>query len=75
MGDVRAVRVRDLATGQQAGAELVFPDAVSALAVAQDGRLVVAFGSEVAVLAAAHCQPPPAIRRSVGNATPRVSAW
>lgn len=58
LGDVRAVRVWDLATGQQVGAELVFPDAVSALAVAQDGRLAVAFGSEVAVLAAAHCQEP-----------------
>ena len=48
----------DLATGQQVGAELVFPDAVSALAVAQVGRLAAAFGSEVAVLAAAHCQEP-----------------
>ena len=52
-GEDRAVRVWDLATGQQVGAELVFPDAVSVLAVAQDGRLAVAFGSEVAVLAAA----------------------
>jgi hypothetical protein len=42
------------ATGEQVGAESVFSDAVSA----QDGRLAVASGSEVAVLAAAHCQEP-----------------
>ncbi|MBA4866616.1 WD40 repeat domain-containing protein [Streptomyces sp. PSKA54] len=45
------VRVWDLATGQPAGPELVFPAEVGAVAVTADGRLVVGFGWEVAVLA------------------------
>lgn len=57
-GEDGAVRVWDLITRQQVGAELMFPDAVRALAVTQDGRLLAAFGSQVAVLAAAHCQEP-----------------
>lgn len=44
------VQVWDLTTGRQAGRELVFPSAVQAMAVASDGRLVVGFGWEVAVL-------------------------
>ncbi|MFF2149653.1 hypothetical protein [Kitasatospora sp. NPDC058190] len=44
------VRVWDLATGEQLGPELVFPADVTELAVAPDGRLVVGFGHEVAVL-------------------------
>ncbi|WP_167546275.1 WD40 repeat domain-containing protein [Streptomyces zinciresistens] len=45
------VRVWDLATGRPAGPELVFPAEVGAVAVTADGRLVVGFGWEVAVLA------------------------
>ncbi|MDQ0938408.1 hypothetical protein [Streptomyces sp. V1I1] len=51
------VRVWDLATGQPAGPELVFPAEVSAVAVAADGRLVVGFGWEVAVLARCRSVP------------------
>ncbi|WP_217236339.1 WD40 repeat domain-containing protein [Streptomyces sp. AC555_RSS877] len=45
------VRVWDLATGRPVGPELVFPAGVGAVAVTADGRLVVGFGWEVAVLA------------------------
>ncbi|MGI5413791.1 hypothetical protein ACQEV9_44160 [Streptomyces chartreusis] len=45
------VRVWDLATGRQVGPTLVFPAVVGAVAVTPDGRLVVGFGWEVAVLA------------------------
>ncbi|MCW2623895.1 MAG: repeat protein [Mycobacterium sp.] len=45
------VRVWDLATGRPAGRQLVFPRPVRAVAVSPDGRLVVGFGWEVAVLA------------------------
>ncbi|MET9657557.1 WD40 repeat domain-containing protein [Streptomyces sp. NPDC006510] len=45
------VRVWDLATGRPVGPELVFPAEVFAVAVTSDGRLVVGFGLEVAVLA------------------------
>lgn len=45
------MRVWDLATGQPAGPELVFPVDVGAVAATADGRLVVGFGREVAVLA------------------------
>ncbi|MFE6848298.1 hypothetical protein [Streptomyces sp. NPDC057686] len=44
------VRVWDLTSGQQMGEELVFPERVNAVAVAPNGRLVVGFGREVAVL-------------------------
>ncbi|MEV5204480.1 hypothetical protein [Streptomyces sp. NPDC053720] len=47
------VRVWDLTTGRQVGPELVFPAAVWAVAVTQDGQLVVGFGWEVSVLT--HC--------------------
>jgi WD40 repeat protein len=45
------VRVWDLATGRPVGRHLVFPRPVRAVAVSPDGRLVVGFGWEVAVLA------------------------
>ncbi|MFF4668266.1 hypothetical protein [Streptomyces sp. NPDC001279] len=45
------VRVWDLATGRPSGPELAFPAEVFAVAFASDGRLVVGFGHEVAVLA------------------------
>lgn len=45
------VRVWDLTTGRPSGPELVFPAEVYAVAVTLDGRLVVGFGHEVAVLA------------------------
>lgn len=44
------VRVWDLANGDQLGPELIFPDAISQVAMAPDGELVVRFGSEIAVL-------------------------
>ncbi|MFF5212154.1 WD40 repeat domain-containing protein [Streptosporangium sp. NPDC000396] len=44
------VRVWDAVTGEQVGEELVFPATVNAVAVAPDGRLAVAFGTELAVL-------------------------
>ncbi|WP_159024420.1 hypothetical protein [Streptomyces scabiei] len=44
------VRVWDLAAGRLVGPELVFPSQVGAVAVTPDGRLVVGFGWEVAVL-------------------------
>ncbi|MEW2303111.1 hypothetical protein AB0958_24600 [Streptomyces sp. NPDC006655] len=47
----RTVRVWDLASGRQVGPELVFPSEVGAVAVTPDGRLVVGFGWEIAVLA------------------------
>ncbi|MFF3959869.1 WD40 repeat domain-containing protein [Streptomyces sp. NPDC001890] len=50
-GADRQVRVWDLATGRPIGRDLVFPAPVNAVAVAPDGRLVVGFGHEVAVLA------------------------
>lgn len=49
-GDDATVRVWDATTGQQTGA-YVFPAGVKAVAVAPDGRLVVGFGSDIAVLA------------------------
>ncbi|KQV17536.1 MULTISPECIES: WD40 repeat domain-containing protein [unclassified Kitasatospora] len=45
------VRVWDLGTRQQLGAELVFPAPVQAVSAGPTGRLVVCFGREVAVLA------------------------
>ncbi|HEY3480337.1 MAG TPA: hypothetical protein VGL02_15680 [Streptomyces sp.] len=44
-----AVRVWDAVTGQRTGA-YAFPAGIGALAVAPDGRLVVGFGSDIAVL-------------------------
>ena len=49
--DDKTVRVWDLATREQIGPELVFPARVRSMAAAPDGRLVVVFGWEVAVLA------------------------
>ncbi|MEV7356930.1 hypothetical protein AB0O19_18205, partial [Kitasatospora sp. NPDC091276] len=49
-GDDGTVRTWDLTTGDQVGPELVFPLPVCAVAVVPDGRLVVGFGWEVAVL-------------------------
>ncbi|MFE7046627.1 WD40 repeat domain-containing protein [Streptomyces atratus] len=46
----RTVRVWDLTTGQPDGQKLVFPAPVGTVAVSPDGRLVVGFGCEVAVL-------------------------
>jgi WD40 repeat protein len=46
----KTVRVWDLTAGEQVGQELVFPER-TAVAVAADGKLVVGFGQEVAVLA------------------------
>jgi WD40 repeat protein len=45
------VQVSDLATGRPDGPTLVFPGPIRAVAVSPDGRLVVGFGWEVAVLA------------------------
>jgi WD40 repeat protein len=45
------VRVSDLTTRRPVGRTLVFPGPVRAVAVSPDGRLVVGFGWEVAVLA------------------------
>ncbi|MGW1106642.1 WD40 repeat domain-containing protein [Streptomyces sp. NPDC002540] len=42
--------VKVWSTGRQVGSELVFPEPVHAVAMAPDGRLVVGFGKEVAVL-------------------------
>ncbi|MFF3070182.1 hypothetical protein [Kitasatospora sp. NPDC057936] len=50
-GDDGTVRLWDLTAGDQVGPELVFPLPVCAVAVVPDGRLVVGFGWEVAVLA------------------------
>ncbi|MGX1128941.1 WD40 repeat protein [Streptomyces glaucescens] len=50
-GDDRTVRVWDLAACRQVGADLVFPEEVTAMALASDGRLVVGFCGDVAVLA------------------------
>ncbi|MEL5960068.1 WD40 repeat domain-containing protein [Streptomyces sp. CLV115] len=47
----KTVRVWDLTTGRPAGPKLVFPAEVHAVAVTSDGRPVVGFGHEVAVLA------------------------
>jgi hypothetical protein len=46
-----AVRVSDLATGEQTGAERVFPRAVVAVAMTPDGRAVAASADGLAVLA------------------------
>ncbi|WTW92066.1 WD40 repeat domain-containing protein [Streptomycetaceae bacterium NBC_01309] len=46
----RTVRVWDLTADQLAGDELVFPHPVTALAVTPQGRLVVCFGTDIAVL-------------------------
>jgi WD40 repeat protein len=48
-GDDRTVRVWDATTGQQIGA-YAFPTGVRGVALAPDGRLVVGFGSDIAVL-------------------------
>ncbi|MFB9177657.1 WD40 repeat domain-containing protein [Dactylosporangium sucinum] len=48
--DDRRVRVWDLANRQQVEPDLCFPWPVHALATAPDGRLVVAYGNEIAVL-------------------------
>jgi len=45
------VSVRDLATGAEIGSPLAFPSPVHALLAAPDGRLVVGFGPEIALLA------------------------
>jgi WD40 repeat protein len=47
----RTVRVWDLAAREQVGPGLPFPCSVPAVAVTPDGRLVVAFGCDVAVFA------------------------
>lgn len=49
-GGDRTVRVWDATTGQQVGAH-AFPAGIRGMAVAPDGRLVVGFGSDIAVLA------------------------
>ncbi|GAA2438393.1 hypothetical protein GCM10010191_61940 [Actinomadura vinacea] len=46
----RTVRVRDLATGDQLGPELTFPDAISQVAATTGGELVIRYGSEIAIL-------------------------
>lgn len=48
--DDRTVRVWDLTTDQPTPDELVFPDPVSALTVTPQGRLVVCFGTDIAIL-------------------------
>ena len=48
-GGGRTVRMWDVTTGQQIGA-YAFPALIRGLAVAPDGRLVVGFGSDIAVL-------------------------
>lgn len=48
-GDDRTVRVWDLADEHPAGDELVFPHPVTALALSLQGRMVVCFGSDIAV--------------------------
>ena len=48
--DDRTLRVWDASTGQQIG-QYAFPASVWNVAVAPDGRLVAAFGSDTAVLA------------------------
>ncbi|MGW1102430.1 WD40 repeat domain-containing protein, partial [Streptomyces sp. NPDC002540] len=48
--DDNTARVWDLATGRLVERELVFPTGVNAVTVSPDGRLVVGFGHEVAVL-------------------------
>ncbi|MGW0948184.1 WD40 repeat domain-containing protein [Streptomyces sp. NPDC002623] len=45
-----AVHIRVLTTGRQAGPELLLPGSVNALAVTSDGRLVVCFDRDIAVL-------------------------
>ena len=49
----RTVRVWDALSGRQIGA-YAFPARIGALAVAADGRLVVGFGSDMAVLTQRH---------------------
>ncbi|MFJ9683586.1 hypothetical protein ACIRP2_36970, partial [Streptomyces sp. NPDC101194] len=48
--DDYTARVWNLATGRLVDRELVFPAGVNTVAVSPDGRLVVGFGQEVAVL-------------------------
>ncbi|WP_374935417.1 hypothetical protein [Streptomyces resistomycificus] len=50
-GDDRTVRVWDMADHRQVGSDLVFPTEVTAVTMASDGRLVVGFGGDIAVLA------------------------
>ncbi|WP_367318770.1 hypothetical protein [Streptomyces sp. HUAS ZL42] len=50
-GDDRTVRVWDLVTHRQVGADLVFPLEVTAVTMTPDARLVVGFGGDIAVLA------------------------
>ncbi|MER6142483.1 hypothetical protein ABT174_20980 [Streptomyces sparsogenes] len=59
-GDDRTVRVRDLVSHRQVGSDLVFPSEVTAVTMVPDGRLVVGFGGNIAVLA----PPPPLTTRS-----------
>jgi len=54
-GDDGTVRVWDAATGRQTGT-YAFPSRVTSLAMSGDGRLVAAFGSDIAVLD--HLLPP-----------------
>ncbi|MBV6702323.1 WD40 repeat domain-containing protein [Kitasatospora aureofaciens] len=46
------VSVRDLATGAEIGSPLAFPSPVHSVLAASEGRLVVGFGREIAVLSA-----------------------
>ncbi|WP_345664193.1 hypothetical protein [Streptomyces venetus] len=48
-GDDRTVRVWDMATHRQVGSDLVFTSEVTALTMTSEGRLVVGFGSDIAV--------------------------
>ena len=49
----KTIKMWDLPTGQPDEPELLFPAEVNAVAITSDGRLVVGFGCEVAVLV--HC--------------------
>ncbi|MFC8342497.1 WD40 repeat domain-containing protein [Streptomyces sp. NPDC057280] len=50
-GDDRTVRVWDLVAHRQVGSDVLFSSEVTAVAMAPDGRLVVGFGGDIAVLA------------------------
>lgn len=50
-GDDRTVRVWDLSSHRQVGSDSAFPSAVTAVTMAPDGRVVVGYGGDVAVLA------------------------
>ncbi|MEU4096360.1 WD40 repeat domain-containing protein [Streptomyces sp. NPDC026673] len=49
-GEDRTVRVWDLVSHRQLGSDAVFPSEVTAVSMAPDGRVVVGFGHDVAVL-------------------------